>query len=329
MRTYTKFRNDIAKQCNVNPSDTAAMTTIDGYLNDSINTICNLQGGKLRFLEATKNMATVANTETYQIPNGFRKLIDMYIYSGSGSSSDTIYSPEMIFDPTKWKNILQYRLGSGSVPYFTYVENTTYKIQPIPDTTGNLIVLRGRLQNRDLSIADYTTGTIVSIANNDTTVIGSGTTWTADMVGRYIQITETTAANGGDGFWYQIASYTSATEIELTKPYEGVSIVAGAAAYTIGQCSVIPAAYDVGVVQRSAALYWDNQSDLKRGKTYWMKYDGGMEAGYNKDYGGLMLQMLSNEGETEEGSYVPPFATGSNTIMTAPYYFPYQLASGF
>lgn len=329
MRTYTKFRNDIAKQCNVSTSDTTAMQTIDTYLNDSIKTICNLQGGKLRFLEATKSMVTVASQEGYQIPNGFRKLIDMYIYSGSGSSTDTIYSPEMIFDPTKWKLIKQFRYGTSDVPYFTYVENQKFYIQPIPSTSGNLITLRGRLQTRDLSIADYTTGTITSIANGGTAVVGSGTTWTADMVGRYIQITETTAAGGGDGFWYEIGSYTSATSIGLLKPYEGTTIAAGTAAYTIGQCSVIPEAYDVGVVQRSSALYWDNQNDLVRGKTYWMKYDGGMEAGYSKDYGGLMLQMLSNEGETEEGSYVPPFGSQANMVSPAPYYYPWQQASGF
>lgn len=328
-RTYTKFRNDIAKQCNVSTNDATKMTTIDGYLNDSINTICNLQGGKLRFLEATKDMYTAASQETYQIPNGFRKLMDIMIYSDNGTGTkSTIYSPEMVFDPTKWKLILQYRLGTGTTPYFTYVENTSYKIQPIPSVDGNLIRLRGRLQIRDLSIADYTTGTIVSIANGGTAVVGASTVWTADMVGRYIQITETTAANGGDGFWYQIASFTDATHITLTKPYEGVSISAGAAVYTIGQCSVIPSAYDVGVVQRSAALYWDNQNDLIRGKTYWMKYDGGMEAGYSKDYGGLMLQMLSNEGETEEGAYIPPFGSSSN-LPFAPYYQPFQDASGF
>lgn len=123
MRTYTQFRNDIAKQCNVSTSDTNAMEAIDVSLNDSIRTICNLQGGKLRFLEATKDMVTVATQESYQIPNGFRKLIDMYIYSGSGTTSDVIYSPEMIFDPTKWKLVKQMKLGSGSIPYFTYVES--------------------------------------------------------------------------------------------------------------------------------------------------------------------------------------------------------------
>lgn len=327
MRTYTSYLSDYKKF--TNNQETANETLGATLINDSIRTICNLQGGKLRFLEATKDMTTVASQESYQIPNGFRKLIDMYIYSGSGSSSDTIYMPEMVFDPTKWKLIKAYRLGESDVPYFTYVENQKFFIQPIPSTTGNLITLRGRLQVRDLSIADYTTGTIVSVANGGTTVVGSGTTWTADMVGRYIKITNTTAANGGDGFWYQIGSFTDATHIGLLKPYEGTSIVAGSAAYTIGQASVIPEAYDVAVIYRSVALYYQQNKDLERARTYWMMYDGGMEAGLTKEYGGIMLQMLENEGETEEGAYLPPFGTQNNIVQTGPYYFPYQQASGF
>jgi len=304
------------------------MTTVDSRMNDSIRTICSLQGGKLRFLEATANMSTVASQEGYQIPNKFRKLIDLYIYSGSGSSSDTIYAPEMVFDPTRWKLIKQYKLGEQDVPYFTYVENTKYYIQPVPASTGNLITLRGRLNVRNLGIADYTTGSVVSVANGGTAVVGTGTTWTADMVGRYIQITQTTAANGGDGFWYEIGSYTSATSIGLTKPYEGTTIAAATAAYTIGQVPVIPEAYQPAIEYRATALYWQNQNDLNRAKTYWMLYDGGNEAGYSKEYGGLISQMLATEGETEEGSYIPPFASQS-TILQAPYYFPMQDASGF
>lgn len=311
-------------------NDTSAPNQTIGaqFINDSIRTICNLQGGKLRFLESTSNMSTVASQETYQIPNKYRKLIDMYIYSGSGSSSDTIYAPEMVFDPVRWKTILQYRLGQGDVPYFTYVENTSYKIQPIPDSTGQLIVLRGRLQVRDLTIADYTTGTIVSVASGGTALVGSGTVWTADMVGRYIQITETTAANGGDGFWYQIGTYTSATSIGLVKPYEGTSISAGSAAYTIGQVPVVPQAYQPAIVYRATALYWQQNNDLTRAKTYWYMYDGGKEAGYTSEYGGLILEMLENESETEEGSYIAPFGS-TNPVMQGPYYYPNQQASGF
>lgn len=326
MRTWTKFLSDYQSLTN---DPTSTNVTLGGiFTNDSIRTICNLQGGKLRFLEATKDMTTVASQESYQIPNGFRKLIDLQIYSGSGTSSDTIYSPEMVFDPTKWKLIQQYKLGTADTPYFTYVENTTYKIQPIPASTGHLVRLRGRLRVSDLSIADYTTGTIVSVANGGTAVVGNGTVWTADMVGRYIQITETTAAGGGDNFWYQIGSYTSATSIGLLKPYEGTSIAAGSATYTIGQCSVIPEAYDIAVVYRSTALYWEQKDNPVKAKVYWLKYDGGNESGYSDVYGGLIGQMLANEGETEEGAYVPPFASTSN-LPFAPYYLPYQDASGF
>lgn len=398
MKTYTALRNLTAEYCNVSTSDTTSMTVIDNNINDSIRTICNLQGGKLRFLEATKDMTTVASQEGYQIPNGFRKLIDIWVYSDDGSSTtSTIYSPEMVFDPTKWKLIKQYRYGTNDVPYFTYVENQKYYIQPIPATTGNLIKLRGRLQTRDLTIADYTTGTITSVPytttltgsltsgavsatlsgswglptgdysvtfsngearivtltngattatwddeltssatsaitvsaeNGGSIVTGGSVTWTRDMVGRYIQITETTAANGGDGFWYEIGEYLDSTHVALLKPYEGVAISAGTAAYTLGQCSVVPAAYDVGIVYRATALFWDNQGQSDRAKTWWLKYDGGMEAGYSKEYGGLISQMLANEGETEEGAYIPPFGTTVN-LPTAPYYFPYQDASGF
>jgi hypothetical protein len=235
----------------------------------------------------------------------------------------------MIFDPTKYKRVLQAKYGTQDVPYFTYVEGRTFKIQPVPSTTGNLITLRGRLNTKELTIADYTAGSIVSVANGGTAVVGSGTTWTADMVGRYIQITETTAANGGDGFWYEIGAWTSATAITLTKPYEGTAIAAGTAAYTIGQVSAIPEAYDVGICYRSAALYWQNQGDLVRAKSYWLQYDGGNEAGFSDGYGGLIGQMIVTEGETEEGAYVPPFGSQNNLPMQGPYYFPYQNGSGF
>lgn len=325
-RTYTQLLNDYQRL--TNNTETANQTFGAIQINDSIRTIYNLQGGKLRFLEDTETISTVANQEAYQTPNKFRKIIDLYVRVGTGTSA-TIYMPEMIFDPTRWKLVLAYRLGTNDFPYFTYVENNQFRLQPIPSSSGNDIVIRGRLQIKGLTIADYTTGTIVSIANGATAVIGSGTTWTADMVGRFIQITETTAANGGDGLWYQIGTFTDATHIGLLKPYEGTSISAGSAAYTIGQCSLIPEAYDIAIVYRSTAIYYQQQGDLTRAKTYWMMYDGGMEAGYIDKYGGIIQQLLDNEGETEEGAYVPPFGKSNVNIMQYPYYFPYQQASGF
>ena len=65
------------------------------------------------------------------------------------------------------------------------------------------------------SVAAYTTGK-VSVSAGDTTVTGSGTTFTKDMVGEKIQI-------GGDLTSYQIITYTSPTSIQIDKAYVGTS----------------------------------------------------------------------------------------------------------
>lgn len=328
MRTWTTYNQQYQSLTkNKTPENS---TQGNQFINDSIRTICNLQGGKLRFLEETQDIFTVANQEKYQVPNKFRKIIDLYvtITQDSDPSQPSIYMPEMVFDPSKWKLIKAYRLGTSDVPYFTYVENQTVNIQPIPASDGNTITFRGRLNTRDLSIDDYTDGMILSISQGDTILTGTGTIWTADMVGRYIQIIETTAANAGDGFWYQIGGFINATTLTLLKPYEGTSIVLGTASYTIGQCAVIPEAYDIAVLYRSIALYWQKQGEISTAETYWRQYDGGNEAGYIDTYGGVIGQMLATEGETEEGTYVPPFGTNS-VLPFAPYYLPYQDASGF
>ena len=326
MRTYTTFRNDYGSM--TNNTEAGNLTLGDKFINDSIRTVCNLQGGRLRFLEATKDMTTVASQAFYQIPNGFRKLMSIVVWS-EATTAGIPYTPEMIFDPTIWNKVQQLKLGQGSLPYYTYVENTRFAIYPVPSVTGNLITIRGRLSTRDLSIADITTAKVVSIANGGVDMVISTTAATADWVGRYIKITETEAANGGDGFWYKIGAYVDATHITLEKPYEGSSIAAATAACTVGQGTVIPEAYDIAPVYRACALYYQQQKDLAQAKTYWMMYDGGMEAGYSNSYGGIIQQMLDNEGETEEGSYLAPTGTTSPSQSGTPYYFPMSDASGF
>lgn len=396
MRSWTNFQEDYL---NITDRSDANRTAGGVSLNDSIRTVCNLQGGKLRFLESTVNLKTIANKAIYSVPNKFRKTIDTYVTVGDpDSNTSTIYMPEMVFDPTKWKLILAYKLGTNDYPYFAYVQNQDIHFQPVPSSNGNTITVRGRLNTIDLSFEDYTAGTIVSVPLTGTftgalaagavsatlnanwtlatgtytmifsngeerqvtltngsaavtwsgglegaattavtigtedggsIITGAGTSWTTGMAGRYIKITDTSAANGGDGFWYEIDSVLSTTVLTLTKQYSGSAIAAGSAIYTMGQMSVIPEAYDIAPVYRSAALYWTDKSNNAKAEKYWRLYDGGNEAGLNREYGGIIGQMLANEGETEEGAYIPPFASTNATIMQAPYYFPRQQASGF
>jgi hypothetical protein len=63
----------------------------------------------------------------------------------------------------------------------------------------------------------YTTGTI-TVTQDSKTVTGSGTTFTKDMEGSFIQLT-----NQG---WYEIRTFTSSTVIVLAVPYQGTSAAA-------------------------------------------------------------------------------------------------------
>lgn len=65
------------------------------------------------------------------------------------------------------------------------------------------------------TVDSYSTGT-VSVTASDTTVTGLGTTFTAAMVGRKIQI-------GTDLVCYEILKYTSGVSIEIDRPYAGTA----------------------------------------------------------------------------------------------------------
>jgi len=65
------------------------------------------------------------------------------------------------------------------------------------------------------TVAPYETGT-VTVTNNSKTVTGSGTTFTAAMVGRKFRAS-------GDNAYYIIAAYVSATEITLEVVYQGTT----------------------------------------------------------------------------------------------------------
>jgi len=301
-------------------TDTTSTALLLQFWQDSVRTMCNINGGKLRFMESTQTISTVASQQAYEMPARFRKIIDLYV-----TVSDVVYLPTPIYDQDAWNRVIASRLAESDVPLFYFMQNSQILLAPTPASSSNTITVRGRLRARDLAIADYTTGTIVSVANGGVAVVGSGTTWTTSMAGRYIRITESDTDNKGDGYWYKISSVGSATALTLSSPYQGTAIAAGAAAYKIGQMPPIPEAYDMGPIYRSLALFHSINDPLnKTAEKFWRLYDGGQEAGLSALPGGLVAQMLENEGETTEGAYISP-----NLIRNVDPNYPPQDLTGF
>ena len=294
MNSYTNLRSLYAKFTMNN--DSANLTDGDLYINDSIRKIMSMRDWW--WLETTDTVSTVASQQAYQIPATIRKLRDVYVNVGT-----TVYMPEVIYDHSHWKTVLASELGDSDTPLFAYVRGKTLLLEPTPASNGNTVTFVGETNAIDLSIADYTTGTITTATNASTAVVGSGTSWNASMAGRYIRIDDSNAVNVGDNRWYKIASVTDATNLVLEKPYEGTSITAGSASYTIGQMSPIPEEYDIAPVYRATALYWDSQGEHDRASTYWMLYDGGKEKGTTDIEGGIIGTMVSDNASVD-GSYI-------------------------
>lgn len=330
MLTYSMSKTQY--QIYTKNTSTANQTQFDTVWNDSIRTICSIGGGKWPFLETEEAVLTVADQPYVEIPNNIRKVISYRYTNGDDPQTDSTFLPRMVFDPLAWEKILAARLGKSNWPWFAYQRDTQLYFQPIPSTTGNTVTIRGRLNVRNMNIADVTNITVAAIANGATAMTVSGGL-TQNFVGRWIQITETSAANGGDGAWYEIATVVDATHLTLKKPYQGLSIVAGTAASTIGQVGPLPEAYQMAPIYRSAALYWGINNPAKPNialsRHYWMLYDGGVEAGLAKDYGGIIGQMMEESNESMEGAYVSPVFNNSDDLGMIPYWYPWQQASGF
>ena len=327
MLTYSGGLSTLQSLSGVLSTDTTGSALLIQFWNDSRRTVAGMNGGKWPWLEIDESVLTVASQEYVEIPNHIGRVMSVRQQNGS-ASTDVIYIPRMVFDSNQWDAILAQLLGSSDVPFFAYQRNNRLYIQPVPSTNGNYVWMRGRLKIRDINIADYTTGTITSIANGATTVTGSGTTWTTSMAGRWIRITETSAAGGGDGYWYEVASVTSATVLELKKKYQGTTVAAATAAYTLGLITYEPEQYQMAPIYRALAQYWDFRENDNLALKYWQLYDGGFERGKRDSPGGMISQMLEEANESMEGPYMSPTPRTGEIFGYPPYWLPYNDASG-
>lgn len=181
------------------------------------------------FTEETYTDLTEANVFSYPNPDQFVRLKMAYV-----TISNTRYIMEQVYDEDRWQAIQAAQVTQTStIPTHIFVRRDTYEIYPTPSTASKVITLIYEASGKDLQFADYTEGTIVSIANGALAVVGSGTTWTTAMAKRFLKI-------GIFPVWYKIASVQSATTLTLEKPYQGLTIAAATEPYRIGELPRTP-----------------------------------------------------------------------------------------
>lgn len=257
MKSYTTGRN-YAGSLTKNTTS-AHLTLMDQIANDDYRALCAMHDWP--WLERLRTKLTVAATQNVPLPYDCDQVRGVAVIVSSKR-----YTPDPVPTQEIWDQINSVS-SSSDIPERYFVFNGQLYLWPTPVTAGNTINIAQKTRVIDLSVADYTTGTIVTATNGDETITGSGTSWNASMVGRWIRITYSDAANVGDGLWYEIASITDTTHLELTRAYGGTSISAGSASYTIGQMPLLPESFQDLPWIWSAGIYWQKEDD-ERGEKY-------------------------------------------------------------
>ena len=236
------------------------------------------------YTEETYDVTTKASTGTYDTPADLVKVKHAYLTVDTAQ-----YNLTQVYDEDKWQEMKATMVGVyNDAPTHIFVRRDSFEIFPGSETAAYTLTLRYEAGGKQLQYADYTTGTVTTLTSGATTVTVSGSTFTTAMAGRYFKV-------DADGVWYKIASYTSATVIELDRKYQGLSIAAGTSAYTIGEMPRTPSSthhipalysgmnYFQGFKQDSTkgkyfrALYY---ADLKMAKTtYHDRYASNFIAG--------------------------------------------------
>jgi len=262
MYTYTGSRNQFGILSQ--NSSTANLLLGDKLVMDSLRYLTT----KFFFNEASYTVpgGTIAGTQFYQVPFNMKQYETFTITVGN-----IRYLVTEVPDRAFWEklNTVPY---SSDIPQYVFRYQNQVGVFPIPASSGNTITFNFKRRIKDLSIADYTTGTI-SVTNGSATVTGSGTSWTnlVNANDLWLQV----AGPLGDNEWYQISSISGST-ITLFNQYQGVT--GSSLTYTIGEVSLLPEDYQDLPIYRALQVYFTTRVvDLKRAQSFKELYDIGFE----------------------------------------------------
>lgn len=193
----------------------------------------------------TQNATTVNAQQYYYYPVGTVGVDSATITIGSVQ-----YTLTPIYDQYTWNMLNAMQIQPTAIPQFIFPRKDDFGIWPIP-TAAYTITFQRFFRDRNLAVADYSTGTL-TLTSGSAAVTGAGTTFTAGMVGRWLTVTNT--ATPGQGYWYRIGAYTSATSITLETDWAAAT-VAGTA-FRIGESPEVPEEGHVMLAMGTAADFY-------------------------------------------------------------------------
>lgn len=224
--------------------------------------------------EASTTAITTVGVQAYPIPATVSKIKNDTITVGQ-----LVYTPAPVQSIQEWTmlNALPY---TSDIPNYFYIYNNQVMFWPIPSTSGNIITFNYKGRVADLSFEDYSTGTLSGIAAGSNVITGVTTAWNTPyplnvdltIFNLFIKINPPS----GEGIWYQIQRFNSATEVVLTTQIQ-TATSSTAANYIIGQLPLLQEDFHDMLVHGALMTYYSSivDNDKMYGK-YQKQYDDRM-----------------------------------------------------
>lgn len=245
----------------------------------------------------------VAAQQYYQYPEDALRISKIKVNSGT-----RWYNLQEVGDENTWINI-NLNQQTSQIPTHYFVKGfDEVGIYPTPSSAvTDGIELIYEPKHVLLTQDDYTAGSIT--ANNaNQTITGLGTTFTASMVGRYLEVTD-----GTDGNWYRILTYTSATSITLENFFQGLS--GSTKTYRIGEVMKLPEEYQESPADYAMYRHFLRRGEQAKASEFKSLFEGALEMAkesYGKSSGNQIILASRNTNNYLSGLYAVPFSIGPN-----------------
>lgn len=236
--TYSDLKSDFLDSTgNPGSTDTTLIAFFDRHLGARYQDLL-AEFSNFKTELPAQTAATKADQPGYHNPPGIVDIESANVDIGDQQIPLQVVNSQLIWDHLNYVTISSY-------PTHIFPRRDDFLLWPIPDAVYT-INFNSHLRDRNLTTADFTTGT-VTVANNDETVTHSAAGFTALMVGRWLRVTQ-------DGYWYRVASFTDTSNIELESVFEGSA--GSGLAFTIGEVPELPEEVHIALSYGTTADYF-------------------------------------------------------------------------
>lgn len=248
MLTFQQMYEEV--QAQVEDSDTTSLILIKRAINQGMQKFGSILNRQWRVQRRT--FSTVADQQYYQLPEDCIRPKGLVITIGNVQ-----YTVEEVADEESWNRLNMYQNETSDIPEKYFVSgNDLIGVWPIPSAShDSAAMLAYEARMRKMTAADYTTGTI-AVTNGSAAVVGTGTTFTAAMVGRTLMVED---AASQEGIPYKVAVFTDATHITLENYYAGAT--GSGKSYRIGEVPDIPPEFHESLIDYALYRYYKRRRD--------------------------------------------------------------------